>query len=413
MSRGALAALTLPASWSSKPLWAVAPRVVEKGYPEGEPLSVYLGVGVVRRMDREDNHNELGADLSGYLHVLPGDLVFNKLRTWQGGLGVSAFEGIVSPAYFVCRPLPGVWPRFLHYLLLSAPYAAELTRVSKWMPPSQFDIPWEELRSLPIALPPMRDQQRIAEFLDSRVACIDRAIALRQRQIALLEERFTSSILEVFEEAVDKGFQPTPLKYVCDIVDTEHKTAPYVAGGGFHVAGTGAIRRGRILHERLYETDEISYREWTERAVPKVGDLLLTREAPVGQVALLRDEDLPLCIGQRVVLLRPHAGLSADLLLLLLLSPQAEKFYQEVTQGSLHPHLNMRDIGSISVPLASGGKQDQLSARLLSEYRSLEAVRGLMQESVRLLVERKRALITSAVTGEIDVCEARRVSVGV
>src|SRR5690606_24552908 len=117
--------------------------------------SVYLDAGVVPRSTRDDNHNRLGADLSSYLVVEPGDIVFNKLRTWQGGLGMSRFRGIVSPAYFVCRPIRQFEPRFLHYLLRSAPYLAEFTRISKFMPPSQFDILWDDLRLVPIPVLPL------------------------------------------------------------------------------------------------------------------------------------------------------------------------------------------------------------------------------------------------------------------
>jgi hypothetical protein len=80
--------------------------------------------------------------------VRPGDVVFNKLRTWQGGLGVSRHLGVVSPAYYVCRPVPDIDSRYYHYLLRSAIYLAELTRLSKFMPPSQFDIAWDDLKTL-------------------------------------------------------------------------------------------------------------------------------------------------------------------------------------------------------------------------------------------------------------------------
>jgi type I restriction enzyme, S subunit len=82
-------------------------------------LSVYRDLGVVRREGRDDNFNQPGDDLSSYLVVRPGDLVLNKMKTWQGSLGVSSFEGIVSPAYFVAEQVRDANPRFLHHLLRS------------------------------------------------------------------------------------------------------------------------------------------------------------------------------------------------------------------------------------------------------------------------------------------------------
>ena len=178
-----------PSNWKSVPFGRVAPRVQNSGKPDLEPLSVFLGAGVVPRSSREDNHNQLGEDLGKYLVVEPGDIVFNKLRTWQGGLGASRFHGIVSPAYFVCRPTSDYSPTFLQYLLLSSTYLQELTRISKWQPPSQFDISWEQLKLLPIVAPELSIQKEIAKYLDRETARIDALIEMQIRQTDLLRER--------------------------------------------------------------------------------------------------------------------------------------------------------------------------------------------------------------------------------
>ena len=174
----------------SRRLGAICQRIQDAGHGAEEPLSVYLGRGVVRRSDTTDNHNVLGTDLDRYQLVEPGDLVFNRLRTWQGGFGASPYRGIVSPAYIVLRPTDAD-SRFLQYVLWSKPYLAELTRLSKWMPPSQFDILWTDLRTVEVPFPSLEEQRRIADFLDDRVARIDQIIAGRQQQIAGLEEAGT------------------------------------------------------------------------------------------------------------------------------------------------------------------------------------------------------------------------------
>jgi type I restriction enzyme S subunit len=178
--------------WTKLPLGRIAPRVKEIGQPELEPLSVFLDQGVVPRSSRSDNHNELGEDLAKYLVVRPGDIVFNKLRTWQGGLGVSKHLGIVSPAYYVCRPKSEVDGTYLHYLLRSAPYLQELTRISKWMPPSQFDISWDQLRLVDILLPDLSTQVNIAKELERQTEVIEN----QKQLLSLLIEKRTSVITE-------------------------------------------------------------------------------------------------------------------------------------------------------------------------------------------------------------------------
>lgn len=194
----------LPAGWDTHALGRITTRSMASGTPDAPALSVFLGAGVVRRSDRTDNRNQLGADLSKYLTVNPGDIVVNKLRAWQGGIGVSAHFGIVSPAYYVLRPDSRLWPGFAHHLLLSSPYLAELTRLSKWMPPSQFDLPWDAAKAMPLLVPPIDEQQRIAAFLDEEVARIDQAITLRERQIELASEQLSCWLDTTLQQAVDK-----------------------------------------------------------------------------------------------------------------------------------------------------------------------------------------------------------------
>ena len=195
-----------PPEWRPVPFGRLVERRKEACRPDLPPLSVFLDEGVVPRSSRQDNFNRLGSDLSKYLVVQPGDVVFNKLRTWQGGLGTSRYEGIVSPAYFVCRPVRGVVPKFLHYLLRSTTYLAELTRISKFMPPSQFDISWDDLRLVPILIPEVRTQRAIADYLDTETARIDTLISKKRHLIDLLAERRTALITQT----VTRGLNPSP-----------------------------------------------------------------------------------------------------------------------------------------------------------------------------------------------------------
>ena len=198
----ALDEFQLPEGWREIPFRGVARKVSESGFPDLESLSVFLDAGVVPRSSRDDNHNELGESLDKYQRVLPNDLVFNKLRTWQGGFGISDFEGIVSPAYIITRPdLLSIEPRFLGYLLKSKPYLAELTRLSKWMPPTQFDISWESIRELKLRIPQLKVQSRIADFLDIQISFINKTIELKQMQINLLKEESKGLTLSWLENA--------------------------------------------------------------------------------------------------------------------------------------------------------------------------------------------------------------------
>jgi len=137
---------------------------------------------------------------------------------------------------------------------------------------------------------------------------------------------------------------------ICElIVDSEHKTPPYEEDGHLYIR-TPNIGKGRLkLDDAKYVSDE-SYEEWTQRAVPQAGDLVLAREAPVGNVIMI-PENQSVCLGQRTVLLRPdEERVVPRYLMYLLLGHEMQGLIQSLSTGSTVAHLNMSDIRSLSLP---------------------------------------------------------------
>lgn len=195
----------IPANWSLETIRAVTQLKSEKGQPDLQVLSVYREYGVIPKDSRADNHNATSLDTSGYKVVREGDLVINKMKAWQGSMGVSEHAGIVSPAYITCRVnSEQVYPKFLHYLLRSQPYIGVYNSLSYGVRVGQWDMHYEDFKHILVPLPDLNCQQRIANFLDQRTAEIDEAIAKKQRLIELLKEQ--KAIL--INQAVTKGLNP-------------------------------------------------------------------------------------------------------------------------------------------------------------------------------------------------------------
>ncbi|MDA5146493.1 restriction endonuclease subunit S [Streptomyces sp. AD681] len=153
------------------------------------------------------------------------------------------------------------------------------------------------------------------------------------------------------------------------IVDSEHKTAP-VAESGTEFAlsvGTPHVRNGRLLLSDAVAVDEETYREWTVRGVPAVGDLILTREAPVGDVGMI-PAGVRICLRQRTVLLRPDSRkINGNFLLYLLASPQLQERMHSKGAGSTVPHLNIKDVRALLLGrLPSRGEQDAVAEVLVA-----------------------------------------------
>lgn len=205
----------VPAHWSKSTIRAITRPRNYRGQPDLPLLSVYRDYGVILKSSRDDNPNPEGQDLSVYKVVEPGNLVLNKMKTWQGSLGVSKHQGIVSPAYIVCELRNDVHPRFIHYLLRSSPYVYEYNRISYGVRLGQWDMRYDEFKRIPIYLPPTDEQDQIARFLDARLYDLSKLIKMYRRLVgvaakslaekkkSLLHEYSKSLIAEVVTGKVD------------------------------------------------------------------------------------------------------------------------------------------------------------------------------------------------------------------
>ena len=186
----------VPTHWQTRTMRSLTTVSSERrGNREATLLSVYREYGVIVKSSRDDNHNVESEDLSNYKWVRTGDLVMNKMKMWQGSLGVSEFDGIVSPAYIVCHiNNENVNRRYLHMLLRSPCYKTYYNQFSYGIRVGQWDMHYEDFKGLEVALPPREEQDQIVRYLDWQVSKINRLIAAKRKQIALLKDNLKSAV---------------------------------------------------------------------------------------------------------------------------------------------------------------------------------------------------------------------------
>ena len=161
------------------------------------------------------------------------------------------------------------------------------------------------------------------------------------------------------------------LSSVCElIIDCEHKTAP-TATSGYPLIRTPDIGVGRLHVDRAQRVDEATYHAWTKREVPRAGDLILAREAPVGHVGIVPPGVHPV-LGQRTVLIRPRSQVVDPYYLNYLLSgPDLRGWMTRTTTGATVSHLNMADIRAMPLPPLPSIKTQRKIAVVLSAYDNL------------------------------------------
>lgn len=187
----------IPSHWEvlkSKFLWRETFENSQSG--KEDLLSVSQYTGVTKSM--ADSRSE---SLEGYKIVHKDELVINIMLAWLGGLGVSDFEGVVSPAYCTYKLIRNENPKFLHYLYKTSMYLAEFARHSTGVVPSRWRMYTDDFGQVLSLLPPLSEQDAIVRYLDSATSEIDKAIAMQQKMIDLLNERKQI----IIQNAVTKG----------------------------------------------------------------------------------------------------------------------------------------------------------------------------------------------------------------
>ena len=151
------------------------------------------------------------------------------------------------------------------------------------------------------------------------------------------------------------------------IVDSEHKSAPE-SEKGYPYIKTSDLENGRIDFQNIARVDEEAYQEWTSRLTPNPGDLIFTREAPVGRVGII-PENREVCLGQRTVLIRTNSDkVDEQYLRYLLLSEAVQNRLQSLSTGSTVDHLNLEDFRSFELPNLPSLEYQQKVGEALSNF---------------------------------------------
>ena len=192
-----------PAHWNTEKIKYLFERRKRQGFPRLTVLSVYREYGVIEKSSRDDNFNRTPEDLDVYQLVKPGDLVINKMKAWQGSLGVASLSGITSPDYVVYAPGHESNARFLHHLLRCKLMASVYLSNSNGIRPNQWRLEPERFEDLSLLLPPRAEQDQIAALLDREMASIDALTAKVRTAIDHLKEYRTALISAAVTGKID------------------------------------------------------------------------------------------------------------------------------------------------------------------------------------------------------------------
>lgn len=179
----------IPAHWQVRRIATLFSQRDERSEPDLPLLEVSINAGVVVREFSSDKIEGTAADFNTYKVARQGDIAFNKMRMWQGAVGVAPVDGLVSPDYTVACAKAELLPDYAGQLFRTASFSAECGRNSQGITWDRLRLYWDGFRDIFMPLPPLDEQQQIVEHISTETAKIDRLRTATENSIALLKER--------------------------------------------------------------------------------------------------------------------------------------------------------------------------------------------------------------------------------
>ena len=389
-------------------------------------LSASQKYGVVpqsKLMEEEDTKYMLA--LSGtenFKHVDIDDFVIS-LRSFEGGFEHSAYSGCVSPAYTVLRPKKAIKASYWRHLFKSSIFREMLAAFNVGVRDGK-SIRYDDFARFVLAIPPLDVQSTIAGYLDRETTRIDALISKKTRFIELLREKRQALITH----AVTKGLDPSvkmkdsgvewlgevpehwavrPLKYVVTFLSggTPSKDVPAYWNGCIPWASAKDLKQDKLGETQDHIT-EFAVSEGAATLVPEGCVLVVVRGMILARIFPVSEVIAPMAINQDLKAVVPSKDLRGDYLAQVLRGTAGETLSRLEEAGHGTKALRMENWVSMEIPLPPIEEQREIIKYVDDEIRRLDSLAQKTERSIELLKERRSALITAAVTGQIDLREA-------
>ncbi|HEX6498999.1 MAG TPA: restriction endonuclease subunit S [Micromonosporaceae bacterium] len=338
----------------------------------------------------------------------PGSVIVSTVRTYLRAVASvphSKSPLVFSTGFAVLEASQDVDPRYLAYYCRCTPFIDEI--VARSVGISYPAINSAEIGNISILLPPPADQQRIARFLDAetnRIDALRMRLAKMRELLALRRERIVQTSL-----GLEDGFPVarTPLKYLAAEITVGIVITPakwYVSEGGTPALRGVNVKPGNVTTNDIVHISDEGHAE-NQKSRLREGDVVVVRTGQAGAAAVVpREFDGANCID--LILIRPGDKLSPRYVEYVLNSEYAREHVSQHSVGSIQAHFNIGAMKQIPFPTLTRSEQDRVVQGLDEKVGDLDKLSDLLRAQETLLAERRQALITAAVTGQIDVSTA-------
>ena len=421
----------IPSHWECLPIRSIFKFRNEKNDPikTDNILSLSIANGVTEYSDENRGGNKRKDDLSSYKLAYPNDIVLNSMNVIVGAVGVSKYFGAISPVYYALS-LYNQRANLSYYenIFKNENFQRGLLRFGKGilikfgengkMNTIRMKISQDDLKKLYFPIPPLDEQQKIAQFLDDKTAKIDQAVALAEKQIALLKEH--KQIL--IQNAVTRGLNPdVPLKdssveWIGQV--PEHwdvKKLKFVSKINQHTLPENTNGRlsikyvdiGSVSFENgIEKVENFLFKNAPSRArrLANRGDIVVsTVRTYLKAITMVKEEHQDCIFSTGFAVITSNECLEDNFFELYAKSDAFTEQVSVFSKGMSYPAINSTDLSNLWITVPPLSEQQKIADYLETQVSKINQAITLKTAHIEKLKEYKSVLINDVVTGKVRV----------
>ncbi|MEW4489448.1 restriction endonuclease subunit S [Thalassoglobus sp. JC818] len=403
----------IPAHWDVRRNGRLFVQRNQTGFPDLPILEVSLKTGVRVRDFENSNRKQVMADREKYKRARQGDIAYNMMRMWQGAVGTSPVDGLVSPAYVVAKPLPKTESRYYQYLFRTGAYMDEVNKFSRGIVSDRNRLYWEDFKQMPSPYPPPEEQAAIVRFLNHADRRIRRYIRAKRQLIALLNEQKQAIIHCAVTRGLDPHvkLKPSGVEWLGDV--PEHWAVKKLRFNFRYAKGSKAaeltseyvgrnegpypVYSGQTENEGLMGS--VSWHEFDFEEpvilVTTVGARAMSTRVLSGKFSL----------SQNCAIIIPRKS-SINVSFNEMAFQRMFAYEKATISLIMQPSLRFADLDRFYIPEPPPEEQTLIAKTVVAQIAELQNVCDQANEQLSLAREFRTRLIADVVTGKLDVREA-------
>jgi type I restriction enzyme S subunit len=417
----------IPKDWELNPWRSVLTERKEKNSKlvTDNILSVTKDRGVIRYADKGAIGNKSSDRPENYKIVYPNDIVINSMNLVIGSVGIARELGVTSSVYLIYKAdKEKVYIDYFHYLIRTVSFQKYIARFGKGIMELRESIKADDLRKQLIAIPPLGEQKKIAEYLDEKTVLIDQIIERKKRLLDLLREKRTAIINQAVTKGLDpnvefvdsgiewigkipKGWGVRKLKYITSIQASNVDKLTDTDLPSVLLCNYVDVYKNEYIDDGLDFMISTATREQIRKVGLKEGDVLFTKDSEtaddIGIPAFVRKDVPNLVSGYHLYVARPKNNQRGEFIFRYLQSKFVRVQFELSANGVTRFGLGSMAVKDLSVILPSIKEQQDIAEYVKAKANIIDRATEKVEQSIEALKEFKSSLISNVVTGKIEM----------